>query len=728
MLRFGLYSLLYLLGALYATALVSAHGEVTLLWPPAGIGFALVLRYGPRWALLPVAPLLVLHLLLAPVPLAFVPFSLASNVLGMLVAWAVCRRWIDGDERMSLRTGFGMLGGGMIMSAVSALIGATGLVVADMTPQTGFWTAFAKWAMGDLLAMVALGPLILYLTLPAGHPLQQGRSAAADASSREKLLWLLATALVWLLIHLAGDNNSAYIYGLVALPVALLLWSAVRFEPLWTIAGTTGAVLLMTAFAGFGIAGFPTPRDHLDAAILLGSMCVYAVIPQMLMAVTTQERAANRRALRRATMDEATGLPNRAAFESTMRDALAHGQRPWSLAYLDLDHLSIVNDTASHAAGDALLHGVASLLRAETAPHGEAFRIGGDEFALLLEGEPAQARADVERIRAAIEHYRVGWHGRVLNATASIGLAHLRGGETRYADALALADTACLTAKEQGGNRVCLAGEGPEALHERTETMRWALRIREALDRGLFELHCQSIAPLAGADPDGLHYEVLLRMRESRGGPALSPAQFIPAAERFHLGVALDRHVVELALGWLESHPDAAARTGLCAINLTAASMVDDGFRAFLGERVRRSPVPARKLCFEITETSAVRDLARAGELIAELHALGCAFALDDFGTGFCSFDYLRSLDVDYLKIDGSFVRNLGDSELSSAVVRSITEVAHVLRKRTIAEHVEDETAWSTLRALGVDHAQGYYLHRPEPMEAYFAAPRSAAA
>jgi diguanylate cyclase (GGDEF)-like protein len=514
----------------------------------------------------------------------------------------------------------------------------------------------------------------------------------------------------------------------MALPVALLLWSAVRFEPLWTIAGTAGAVLLMTAFAGFGIAGFPAPRDHLDAAILLGSMCVYAIIPQMLMAVTAQERAANRRALRRATMDEATGLPNRAAFESAVREALTHGQHRWSLAYLDLDHLSIVNDTASHAAGDALLHGVASLLRAEAAPHGEAFRIGGDEFALLLEGEAAQTQADAERIRAAIEHYRVGWHGRVLNATASIGLAHLRSGETLYADALALADTACLTAKEQGGNRVCLAGEGPDALHERTETMRWALRIREALDRGLFELHCQSIAPLAGADADGLHYEVLLRMRESRGGSTLSPAQFIPAAERFHLGVALDRHVVELALGWLESHPDAAARTGLCAINLTAASMVDDGFRAFLGERVRRSPVPARKLCFEITETSAVRDLARAGELIAELHALGCAFALDDFGTGFCSFDYLRSLDVDYLKIDGSFVRNLGDSELSSAVVRSITEVAHVLHKRTIAEQVENETAWSTLRALGVDHAQGYYLHRPEPMEDYFAAPRSAAA
>jgi EAL domain-containing protein (putative c-di-GMP-specific phosphodiesterase class I) len=185
--------------------------------------------------------------------------------------------------------------------------------------------------------------------------------------------------------------------------------------------------------------------------------------------------------------------------------------------------------------------------------------------------------------------------------------------------------------------------------------------------------------------------------------------------------------VIELALGWFERRPDAVAGLRRCAINLTAASMVDDQFRRFLLDRVRRSSVPAHKLCFEITENSAVRDLAEAQSLIEQLRALGCAFALDDFGTGFCSFNYLRSLDVDYFKIDGSFVRGLEDSALSTAIVRSITDIAHVLDKRTIAEHVESAALCATLRALGVDFAQGFALHRPEPLETFFA-PRAAAA
>jgi diguanylate cyclase (GGDEF)-like protein len=444
------------------------------------------------------------------------------------------------------------------------------------------------------------------------------------------------------------------------------------------------------------------------------------------MAAMAQQRAANQRALRRATTDEATGLPNRAAFESAMKAARASADRNRGLAYLDLDHFSVINDTTGHAAGDAMLHGIGSLLRAEIGTDGDVFRIGGDEFALLLEGDDACLRARTEQVRQAIEHYRVGWHGRVLNVTASIGLVPFRVAETGRADLMSLADTACFTAKELGGNRVCLANETRGDAQDRTEAMRWAVRIREALDRGLFELHCQSISPFADGDAEGdaegLHIELLLRMRDRTSGQLLAPGQFIPAAERFQLGVALDRHVIELALRWFESRPDDAERVGLCAINLTAASMVDESFRDFLIARVRRSTMPARKLCFEITETSAVRDLSRAQELIQKLRALGCAFALDDFGTGFCSFDYLRSLDVDYLKIDGSFIRNLADSELSAAVARSIADIAHVLDKKTIAEQVESEAVLQTLRTLGIDYAQGYFLHRPQPLEEFFRA------
>jgi len=414
-----------------------------------------------------------------------------------------------------------------------------------------------------------------------------------------------------------------------------------------------------------------------------------------------------------------------AAFEDAARRALAATpatQR--ALVYLDLDNFTLVNDTASHAAGDALIHGIGSLLRARLGGDDQVFRIGGDEFALLL-AEPGAGgfEARAEDLVRGIESYRVGWETHVLNITVSVGLVPFVPGEIEYARLLSLADAACFTAKELGGNRVCLASQEPGETQQRTESMRWAVRIREAIDQGLFELDCQTIAPLREARGEARHYEVLLRMRDPASGQRLGPGNFIPAAERFQLGVQLDRHVVELALGWLEARPDAIAQTGSCSINLTAASLVDENFSQFLHDRVRYGKVPAHKLCFEVTETSAVRDLSRAQALIARMRGLGCTFSLDDFGTGFCSFNYLRGLDVDFFKIDGSFVRDLDSSPLSMAVIRSITDIAHVLRKKTIAEHTESEAVCATLRSLGVDFAQGYAIARPVPMREYFSLP-----
>lgn len=720
--RFLLLSAAYFVGAWYAVAFIGMGAEVTLIWPPAGIAFAATLRYGPRWSLIAVMPVLLTHLLLAPIPPAFLPFSLLSNVLGALAGHFACARWKDLDNPLSMHSGFSILLGGLVMSLVSGLIGSSGLIAAGMLDGHDFWPAYAKWALGDLLGIMTLGPVVLFFSDPAARSRTLHRPVALYAPRQEKAVWMACLLGTYLAISLIGIHSSPYAYGMVALPLAVLVWGAIRFEPIWSIVGTAATVLTLTSLAGLGMAGFPAPHDTLEAAMLLGSMCVFANVPITLMAAMAQQRAANQRALRRATTDEATGLPNRAAFESAMKAARAGTDRNRSLAYLDLDHFSVINDTTGHAAGDAMLHGIGSLLRAEIGTDGEVFRIGGDEFALLLEGDDARLRARIEQVRQAIEQYRVGWHGRVLNATASIGLVPFRAAETGRADLMSLADTACFTAKELGGNRICLANESRGDAQDRTEAMRWAVRIREALDRGLFELHCQSISPFADGDLGGLHIEILLRMRDRAGGQLLAPGQFIPAAERFQLGVALDRHVIELALRWFESRPVAAERVGLCAINLTAASMVDESFRDFLIARVRRSTLPARKLCFEITETSAVRDLSRAQELIRKLRALGCAFALDDFGTGFCSFDYLRSLDVDYLKIDGSFIRNLADSDLSAAVARSIADIAHVLDKKTIAEQVESEAVLQTLRTLGIDYAQGYFLHRPQPLEEFFRA------
>jgi EAL domain-containing protein (putative c-di-GMP-specific phosphodiesterase class I) len=272
-----------------------------------------------------------------------------------------------------------------------------------------------------------------------------------------------------------------------------------------------------------------------------------------------------------------------------------------------------------------------------------------------------------------------------------------------------------------------MAGVHAGDVLDRTAAMRWAVRIREAIEQHRFVLFAQTIDPLrpppGGKIDTRRHFEVLLRMRDERSGALLTPDQFMPAAERFRMGIRIDREVVNLALGWLEDNPAAAQEVAACSINITAEAIGDEGFNRFLAERLRNSSVPASRLCLELTETSAVRDLGRAQRFINDLRALGCRFALDDFGTGFCSFNYLRALDVDYFKIDGSFVRDLESSALSMAVIRSITDIAHVLDKQTIAEHTENEAILASLRALGVDHAQGYGIHRPEPLSEYFSHP-----
>ena len=753
MLRFILFTALYMFGTWYAVAFIGGPSQVALYWPSAGIGYAVVLRYGWRAAsFIPVA-VIASHLLFVPVPGSFLPFSALSNWLGAL-AGGYAVQLSRMPPRVSIASGFMMLRGAVAMVLVSAIIGISGLLYSKMISVSDIWPASFKWGVGNLLGIICITPSMLLLAAPASNNPDMPRDD--DYSSiREKAPWLMVLLLSFLIVYLGGLRNSVYALGMVALPMSLLLWSALRFQPLWTALGTCATVLFLTSLTGLGLAGFKPPDTTLDSALLLGFMCLVGTLPLVLVASINEQRIATRKVLRRATTDASTNLPNRAAFEEAVQLALAGKGQGSALAYLDLDHFTLINDTASHAAGDALIHGIGSLLKARLRAGDQVFRIGGDEFALLLSGDAQTMELRLQHLQRAVENYRVGWQNHVLNITVSIGLVNFKAGEIDYARLLSLADAACFTAKELGGNRVVLASLEPGEMHERTQAMHWALRIREAIDGNLFEIDCQSIAPLhdhavsapgvvppaplahpcasgaPGVVPpaplahpcasEGRHFEVLLRMRDPRTGERLPPDHFIPAAERFQLGVALDRHVVNLTLGWLESRPEAAAQVHTCAINLTAASLVDEGFGIFLYHRVRNSRLPAYKLCFEVTETSAVRDLARAQGLIAKMRSLGCAFALDDFGTGFCSFNYLRSLDVDYFKIDGSFVRDLESSPLSTAVIRSITDIAHVLNKQTVAEHTENDAILTALRDLGVDYAQGFGIHRPEPIEQYFA-------
>jgi diguanylate cyclase (GGDEF)-like protein len=720
--RIGSFFVLYVAGAWLATSFIDRPDQVTLIWPSSGLTYATLLLYGLRWwPLTPIAVLLV-HLTVAPVPPLFIAFSMAANTLGAVIGAGLVRHF---DRRsidvITVRAGFDLLAGGVIYATIAAGIGVAGLVVAGMLPVADVPGAVAKWAMADLFGMIAVTPAVM-IAARWRQWRALDRIAMGYASHREALLWggvLLATSALFVS---GGGLSTGYALGLSALPMAAILWSAVRLPPMHASIGTALYSLFVTSVIGHGVGGFNPPASLGDTIVLLAFMSMLAVIPQMILAASHQNRVAALRLLDRAATDDLTGLLNRTAFEQRARAAIdAAPGETMALAYLDLDQFKLVNDTISHAAGDRLIRQLAGMLA--TAARGDDLlaRTGGDEFAMLLRRCNAdQARGRAEAILRTISDWRWSEDGHVVTPGASIGLVPFTAGTVDFATLLALADATCFTAKERGGSRVQVAGPDDRDTAAHTEAMRWATRVARAIDDDRFELHCQKILPLKATGQTGIDFEVLVRLRDEDGS-LLAPGLFVPAAERHRLGERLDRHVLGLVLDWLDGHPEHAARVGRCSVNLTAASLDSDGFATWLARRLAGSRMDPTRLCFEITETSAVRSVARAQRFIDDVRALGCRFTLDDFGTGFCSFAYLRSLDVDGFKIDGSFVRDIGSSPAALAIVRAIADIAHVMNRSTIAECVESEVVRAHLETLGVDCAQGYALHRPEPIAAFFA-------
>ncbi len=722
-LRFVTSVAIYLAGAHVALWFIDGPEQITLIWPPSGVVFAVLILFGLRWWPFVVVSVLLTHWLMAPVPAVFLPYSAASNTIGgLLGAGFVLHFRSLSAEKYSLAGGFDLLLGGMIMVAASALIGTLGMLHAGMIEAADAVAAGMRWAMGDLFGIITVAPAVL-LAGRGRHWGVSGHPAFVYGSPLEKSAWALAVVVSLAAIGWASGHTGAYSLGIASLPLALLLWSALRFEPLFTAFANVAFALMVATIAGLGLGGFTAPTGIGDVAVLIGFLCILALTPQVLSAAAHENRVAALRLLRRASTDALTGLPNRIAFEERVR---AFGVRergePMALAYFDLDQFKLVNDILSHAAGDQLIRALASAMQVRLGPHDLLARTGGDEFAVLLRHcVSAEAEPRAQRLRDAIADYRFASGDHVAATTASVGLVTFQAGEIEFDDLLAKADTACFAAKERGGNRIESVSPGRgAAVEERSASMRWALRLNEALERDRFVLFCQSISPLTRIDGHARHFEILLRLLDPTTGELLLPGTFVPAAERFGLGLRLDRHVLDRTLRWFERSPESAERVSLCCINLCAASVDDERFLAFLQKRLETSRLPPDKLCFELTETSALRDLSRAQHFIQRVRALGCKFALDDFGTGFCSFGYLRSLDVDYFKIDGSFVREIETSPLALAVVRSIADIGRVMNKETIAECAETEAIRQRLIELGVDYAQGYAVDEPIPIERYF--------
>ncbi|MEM7407008.1 MAG: EAL domain-containing protein [Pseudomonadota bacterium] len=436
--------------------------------------------------------------------------------------------------------------------------------------------------------------------------------------------------------------------------------------------------------------------------------------------ITERNRLA-RKASYEAAHDALTGLVNRREFESRLQRALDSSHEEGAthaLVYFDLDQFKVVNDTKGHAAGDELLRQLAALLRKPLRKRDTFARLGGDEFGVLMEHcTLTQANRVTEDIRSAIADYRFYWEEQALQVGASMGLVSVDRSSETIEELLRRADAACYAAKDAGRNRLHIYSETDSQLLQRRGEMQWVSRIQQALDDDRFVLYQQPIISLSDTSPgrSGLGFELLLRLR-TEDGEIVSPGAFLPAVERYGLATKVDCWVIRQALSWLAGQPGLVAAISHCAVNLSGYSLTDQSMPAFVEEQLKESGFPPEKLCFEVTETAAIANVAAAGDMFGRLRALGCTFALDDFGSGLSSFAYLKSLPVDYLKIDGAYVKDITTDPVNYAIAKSVNELGQATGKQTIAEFAENQETIDKLRELGVNYAQGYGIAAPAPL------------
>ncbi|WP_162631839.1 EAL domain-containing protein [Burkholderia sp. JP2-270] len=437
----------------------------------------------------------------------------------------------------------------------------------------------------------------------------------------------------------------------------------------------------------------------------------------------TEARRFSREMAYRATHDTLTGLINRTEFESRLMQAVADiggGTKPGAVFYVDLDQFKLVNDTCGHVAGDALLKRVASHLDDSLRmPHTLA-RLGGDEFGIILpDCSIDEAEEIASRLCKSVDEMRFEYKGCHICVGASIGVVPLDSQLESVDEIMQYVDRSCYAAKDAGRNRVHVWSVTDQAMLARKNEMDWIRRLRQAIDENRFVLYAQQIFSLQ-VPAAAKRFEVLLRLPEEDGN-LIPPGAFLPAAERFGIASRIDRWVVNQVFRWMASYSDRLDHIEYVSVNLSGQSIGDSDFFEYIRDLLTRYSFNGSKLCFEITETAAVTNLDDAATFIHALKEYGVRFALDDFGSGASSFGYLKALPVNYLKIDGQFVRNLHQDALDRTVVRCIQEVANVLGKETIAEFVETAEISAMLTKMGVGSAQGFFLHRPQPISVVLA-------
>ncbi|MDH5649588.1 MAG: EAL domain-containing protein, partial [Gammaproteobacteria bacterium] len=424
-----------------------------------------------------------------------------------------------------------------------------------------------------------------------------------------------------------------------------------------------------------------------------------------------------------ATHDALTNLVNRREFERRLSESLLQAKGfnyQHALCYLDLDQFKIINDTCGHTVGDRLLRQLSHLLSYHLRESDTLGRLGGDEFGILLHNcSLDQARQIGEKLCDTVRSFQFNWGDQVFELGVSIGLVPVNADSKDIQEILSEADAACYVAKEKGRGRIQIFQHGDAELAKRHGDMQWVSRLNWALGEGRFLLYSQPIISLSNNQE--CHYEILLRLRDENDDIVL-PGTFIPAAERYNIMTNIDRWVIETAISRLGYYFNRNQDTGshIWSINISGASLGDNTMLSFIQDQMRIHRVPARLLCFEITETAAVENIDQARKFMQTFKESGCHFSLDDFGSGLSSFNYLKNLPVDYVKIDGAFVKGIANNSLDLALVRSINDIGHAIGTRTIAEFVDSQDVMDKLREIGVDYAQGFLIAEPDMMDTYF--------
>lgn len=518
----------------------------------------------------------------------------------------------------------------------------------------------------------------------------------------------------------AYENVGAEIYSMVhdadALKTEL---GNVQLRELVLLNHLNGLVQLEQSMATAALA---ENRDrYIKTRRALLASVIAAFIVSLLISGTVINRvtATNRRIKHLANHDDLTGLSNRRSFEAALLRTLKQAQltrKAYGLLYLDFDRFKIVNDSCGHHAGDQLLMQVSERIQKLLSADDLFARVGGDEFAIIASGDSIDSIvALAEKLRESIHDYEFIYQSQTFKISVSIGVTVISGEESDIEVILQDVDSACYVAKQWGRNRVHLSNPRDAEVIKYRNDIAGIQNIRHALDENLLQLNFQPVHRITATGTEMAHCEILLRIVDENGD-VFSPAEFIPIAEKYNLMAEIDRWVVSNVLDWVAIH-QTEFEVPLFLINLSGLSFINEEFLDYVEDQLHNSEVDPANIAFEITETAAVDNVAQANVFIDRLHALGCRFALDDFGTGFSTFAYLKNLPIDYLKIDGSLVRNIVTDSVDREMVKAINKIGHTVGAKTIAEFVEDEPTIDILRELGVDYAQGYVLQKPKPLD-----------